>query len=78
MPHLHHSSSTKFIWEDDYKAAALETDDVYLGDRIQLTEGKLWGRFLELTNREEDEVEVEALEAALRAIHTLKRERLGK
>ena len=78
MAHLPRSSRIKFIWEDDYKAAALETDDVRLGDRIQLAEGKLLGRFLQLTNREEDEVEIEAVEAALMAIHTMQRERLGK
>ena len=71
------SDTPRFPWERDYRAAALETDDTRLPDRILSAEKTLMARFLELTNRAEDELEIEAVEHALKVIHLLKRERLA-
>jgi hypothetical protein len=70
-------SPFRFSWERDYRAAALETDVARLPERIRSAEETLMARFLELTNREEDEVEIEAVEHALKAMHMLRRERLA-
>ena len=54
----------------------METDDSRLVDRIELAEGTLLARLLDLTNCEEDQEEIVAVEDALRAIRILRRERL--
>jgi hypothetical protein len=52
-------------------------DDAGLAERIRLAEATLLSRLIELTNREEHETGIDALEKAMQAIRTLKQERLG-
>ena len=54
----------------------METDNALLEQRIRKAEELLVTRWLELTNRDEHGFEIEAIVSALRAIRTLKRERL--
>ena len=70
------SESHPYSWEEVYKAAVLETDNALLEQRIRKAEELLVTRWLELTNRDEHGFEIEAIVSALRAIRTLKRERL--
>jgi len=72
------SESERYCWEEVYKAAVLETDNVQLEQRIELAEGALLTRWLELTNRHENRVEIEAIVDAVVALRTLKQERLRK
>ena len=76
MPRSHSSPVRRFSWDRNYRAAVLETDIIRLENLISEAECSLMARFLTLTNREEDEQEIQAVEAALRAIHRLKQERL--
>jgi hypothetical protein len=77
MPAHHPHKAKQFPWQKVYKAAALEADKTRLVDRIETAEGTLMARFLELSNREEAEVEINALEKAIKTIRILKKKRLG-
>lgn len=77
MPAHQPHKASQFPWQKVYKAAALETDKTRLVDRIHTAEGTLMARFLQLSNREEDEAELNALEKAIKTIRTLKKRRLG-
>ena len=66
-----------FEWEGAYMAAALETDNRRLTERIQVAEETLMRRFTKLSNREEHERELRAIENAVTALAGIKRERLG-
>jgi len=68
---------SQFAWQKAYKAAALESNKSRLPARIQTAEMMLMSRLTELTNRAEDQVEVNALKRAINTIRTLKRKRLG-
>ena len=68
---------SQFPWQKAYKAAALESDNSRLPQRIQTAEVTLLSRLTELTNRAEDRVEMNALKQAMNAIRTMKRKRLG-
>jgi len=68
---------SQFPWQKAYKAAALEPNKSRLPERIQTAEMTLTSRLTELTNRAEDQIEVNALKRAINAIRTLKRKRLG-
>jgi hypothetical protein len=67
----------QYPWQKVYKAAALEPNKTRLVDKIHTAEATLMARFGELTNREEDEPEINALEKAMKAIRTIKKKRLG-
>jgi hypothetical protein len=67
-----------YPWESVYKAAVLEPDNAQLEQRIEVAEGALLTRWLELTNRHENRVEIEAIVDATLALRDLKRERLRK
>jgi len=69
--------SIQYPWQKAYKAAALEANKTRLVDKIQTAETTLMARFSELTNREEDEPEINALEKAMKAIRIIKKKRLG-
>ena len=56
----------------------LEADNAQLEQRIELAEGALLTRWLELTSRHEHRVEIEAIVNATLALRDLKRERLRK
>jgi hypothetical protein len=56
----------------------LEADNAQLEQRIELAEGALLTRWLELTNRHENRVEIQAIVEATLALRDLKRERLRK
>jgi hypothetical protein len=71
------SSHKEFPWQKAYKAAALESDKTRLVDRIQTAEVTLMMRLMELSNRKEDQVELDAVKRAIKTIRTLKRKRLG-
>lgn len=73
----HSSEVHLFAWKKVYKAAALEADNARLERRIRVAERTLMARLLELTNRQADRVEIEAVERALRTLFTIKRNRLG-
>jgi uncharacterized protein (UPF0128 family) len=77
MPAHHPYKANQFPWQKVYKAAALEPDNTRLVGRIVTAEGTLMARFLQLSNREEDEVEISALEKAIKTIRILKKKRLG-
>jgi len=72
------SESERYCWEEVYKAAVLETDNAQLEQRIELAEGALLTRWLELTNHHENRVEIQAIVDATVALRNLKRERLRK
>jgi len=67
----------QYPWQKAYKAAALEVNKTRLVGKICTAEAMLMTRFSELTNREEDETEINALEKAMKAIRTIKKKRLG-
>ncbi len=77
MPSHHPYKANQFPWQKVYKAAALESDKTRLVDRIATAEGALMARFLRLSSREDDEVEINALEKAIKTIRILKKKRLG-
>lgn len=60
-----------------HKAAALEPNKTRLVDKIHTAEATLMTRLSELTDRKEDETELNALEKAIKAIRTIKKKRLG-
>jgi hypothetical protein len=70
------SENHPYSWEEVYKAAVLEPDNTLLEQRIRKAEEVLVTRWLELTNRNEHGFEIEAIVSALKAVRTLKRERL--
>ena len=72
------SESEPYSWEEVYKAAVLETDNAQLEQRIEVAEGALLTRWLELTNRHERRMEIQAMVNANLALRDLKRERLRK
>ena len=65
-----------YSWEEVYKTAVLEPDDAVLEQRIEVAEEALLIRWLELTNRHEHRVEIQAIVDATLALRDLKRERL--
>jgi hypothetical protein len=65
-----------YSWEEVYEAAVLEPDNAQLEQRIEVAEGALLTRWLELTNRHEHRVEIQAIVDATLALRDLKRERL--
>jgi len=77
MATLSPSNIHPYSWEEVYKAAVLEPDNELLEQHIRVAEEMLVTRWLELTNRHEHEVEVQAIVDALKALRNLKRERLG-
>jgi hypothetical protein len=72
------SETEPYSWEELYRAAVLEPDDALLEQRIEVAEGALLTRWLELTNRHEHRVEIQAIVNATLALRDLKRERLRK
>ncbi len=65
-----------YPWEEVCEAAVSEADTARFQERISVAEGTLMARLLELSNRPEHKVETRAAEKALRALRTLKQERL--
>ena len=71
------SNGQQFSWEEVCTLAALETDHARIEERIRLAEQTLMARLLELPKVPEYQVEIRALEDALKAMLNLKRERFG-
>ena len=61
-------------WKSLYQAAALETDNTKLHERINTAEAAIQRRF---QSNEPDDQEVEALEHAMNGLRILRRERLS-
>jgi hypothetical protein len=72
------SNGQQFSWEEVCTVAALETDHARIEERIRVAEGALMARLLELPKVPEHQVEIKALEDALKAMLNLKRERFGQ
>jgi hypothetical protein len=72
------SESEKYSWEEVYEAAVSEPDNAQLERRIEVAQGALLTRWLELTNRHESRAEIKAIVNATLALRDLKRERLRK
>jgi len=77
MATLSPSNIHPYSWEEVYKAAVLEPDNELLEQHIRVAEEMIVTRWLELTNRHEHELDVQAIVDALKALRNLKRERLG-
>ncbi len=71
LPKIH-----PYSWEEVYKAAVLEPDNLLLEERIRVAEEALLIRWLDMTTRQEHRVEMQALMDAFVALRNLKRERL--
>jgi len=67
-----------YSWEEVYKTAVLEPDSAKLEERIEVAEESLLTRWLELTRRREDKIEIHAIVDATEALRNLKREWLRK
>jgi len=72
------SESEPYSWEEVYEAAVSEPDNAQLERRIEVAQGALLTRWLELTNRYESRAEIKAIVNAILALRDLKRERLRK
>jgi hypothetical protein len=73
IPSLH-----SYPWESVYKTAVLEPENPMLEERIEAAEEALLSRWLELTQRREDTVEIRAIVEATEALRARKRQWLGK
>ena len=71
----HEKSRRPFLWEQQYAATLLESDEVQLAVRVKTIEATLLMRLLDLTGAPEDQEESEAAEEALRNLASLKHER---
>ncbi len=72
-----------YPWESVYKAVVLEADGAtlderILDERIEVAEEALLTRWLELTQRRENNIEIHAIVDATEALRNLKREWLRK
>ena len=68
IPSLH-----SYPWESVYKAAVWEPENPMLEERIEAAEEALLSRWLELTQRRDNTVEIRAIVEATEALRTLKR-----
>jgi len=71
-------SSLPYPWEPAYKAATLEPESALLDQRIEVAQEALLTRWLELTQRHGDMVEIKAIVEASEALRGLKRQWLRK
>ena len=65
-----------YSWEEVYKAAVMESDNLLLEERIRVAQEALLVRWLDMTTRQEHRVEMQAIMNAFVALRNLKRERL--
>jgi hypothetical protein len=72
------SNGQRFSWEEACRLASVETDHGRIEERISVAEGSLMARLLALPKVPEHQVEIKALEDALKAMLNLKRERFGR
>ena len=67
----------RYSWEEVYTAAVSEPDNTLFEERTRVAEEALLTRWLEMTSRHEDRIEILAIMDAFIAVRNLKRERLG-
>jgi hypothetical protein len=65
-------------WKIAYRAAALESDNALLENRIKAAQDLMMSRLLELFDTHADRSEIRAIEKALRTLSVIKWERLGR
>ena len=68
---------SRFLWEPAYIAVLLEKENARLAERIKAAEEMISTRLTALTNRENHAQELRAIENTLKALNTLRRERLN-
>ena len=67
-----------FPWKRVYRAATLETNNARLEKRIQTAEATLLARLIELEGLRENELEIRAIENAIRTLWTIRWRRLDR
>jgi hypothetical protein len=71
------SNGQQFSWQEVCRLAAVEADHDRIEARIRVAEETLMARLLELPKVPEHQVEITAVEDALKAMLNLKQERFG-
>jgi hypothetical protein len=67
-----------FPWKRVYRAATLETNNARLEKRIQIAEATLLARLIDLEGLRENELEIRAIENAIRTLWTIRWRRLDR